>query len=55
VSPEADLEAVRPDLAAWWLANLEKFPGPGDFWRTDLANRAADDLARRGLVPSPLL
>src|SRR6266851_9762492 len=27
--PEADLEAARPDLAAWWQANLDKFRAQG--------------------------
>jgi hypothetical protein len=29
-APEADLEAVRPDLAAWSRANLEEFRAQGD-------------------------
>lgn len=27
--PAADLEAVRPDLAAWWRANIEKIRADG--------------------------
>ena len=27
--PEADLEAARPDLAAWWQANLDKLGAQG--------------------------
>jgi hypothetical protein len=27
--PAADLEAVRPDLAAWWQKNLDKFRAQG--------------------------
>jgi hypothetical protein len=27
--PEVDLETARPDLAAWWQANLEKFRTQG--------------------------
>jgi hypothetical protein len=27
--PAADLDAVRPDLAAWWRANQEKFRAQG--------------------------
>lgn len=27
--PSADLEAMRPELAAWWRQNLDKFRGQG--------------------------
>jgi len=38
--PAADLEAARPDLSAWWQANLEQFRAEGVLQdRSGLARR----------------